>query len=566
MKRKGFTLVELLAVIAILAILVIIALPNVLKLYNDAKKNIFLTETKSVVEGSLKKYISESIKGNKIDHVSSLDETKLNLNGTKLSYEIKLDNNGNVLSYMVSDGNYCIDSNKNVNELNNEDIIDGSCSNFNSLNKLLGREDLKDEDYLTDKILNDNRILSDDNIDFNIKNYIGDKYTINIDSNQISYKMLEGTTYYYGDSFKVDDNTGKLLPIINGQYTKVYSENIVDMYNSGNTVFCANENMCNIMYKIDEVNGDILTVKKITTIANQRTNNGNGMFVNNGTGSKIYYFRGDVKNNYISFGNILWRIVRFNDDYSIRIITNAPVATSAYNTSVGDNAYVGYMYGSAGSNSYNKTHANTNSSTIKKLLDNLYASTGKSFDKYVADSGFCGDRTLILPGYTKFNSRAYGITSEDEEIIDTGLGYGNNFTLYSVFYKYQEKVKPSFGCNKNDFFTVSNDKGNKALTYPIGLLSADEARFAGAQHGTLNTDYYLYNDNQPWWLMDAAGSYYSEDNANNTKTLVASGNAGLFASNVLDELNVRPVINLKNNVIYESGDGTYNNPYKIVLR
>ena len=31
MKRKGFTLVELLAVIAILAILVIIALPNVLK-------------------------------------------------------------------------------------------------------------------------------------------------------------------------------------------------------------------------------------------------------------------------------------------------------------------------------------------------------------------------------------------------------------------------------------------------------------------------------------------------------------------------------------------------------
>ena len=33
--NKGFTLVELLAVIAILAILVIIALPNVLKMFND---------------------------------------------------------------------------------------------------------------------------------------------------------------------------------------------------------------------------------------------------------------------------------------------------------------------------------------------------------------------------------------------------------------------------------------------------------------------------------------------------------------------------------------------------
>ena len=35
MKHKGFTLVELLAVIAILAILVIIALPNVLKMFNQ---------------------------------------------------------------------------------------------------------------------------------------------------------------------------------------------------------------------------------------------------------------------------------------------------------------------------------------------------------------------------------------------------------------------------------------------------------------------------------------------------------------------------------------------------
>ena len=44
MKNKnGFTLVELLAVIAILAILVIIALPNVIKMFNNAKKSSFLT-------------------------------------------------------------------------------------------------------------------------------------------------------------------------------------------------------------------------------------------------------------------------------------------------------------------------------------------------------------------------------------------------------------------------------------------------------------------------------------------------------------------------------------------
>ena len=47
-KKKGFTLVELLAVIAILAILVIIALPNVIKMYNNAKRSSFLTEAKEV--------------------------------------------------------------------------------------------------------------------------------------------------------------------------------------------------------------------------------------------------------------------------------------------------------------------------------------------------------------------------------------------------------------------------------------------------------------------------------------------------------------------------------------
>ena len=44
--NKGFTLVELLAVIAILAILVIIAIPNVLKMFNDSKKNAFMVQAR----------------------------------------------------------------------------------------------------------------------------------------------------------------------------------------------------------------------------------------------------------------------------------------------------------------------------------------------------------------------------------------------------------------------------------------------------------------------------------------------------------------------------------------
>lgn len=39
MNKKGFTLMELLAVIVILALLALVAYPNVTKLINDAKKN-----------------------------------------------------------------------------------------------------------------------------------------------------------------------------------------------------------------------------------------------------------------------------------------------------------------------------------------------------------------------------------------------------------------------------------------------------------------------------------------------------------------------------------------------
>lgn len=563
--KKGFTLIELLAVIAIISILVLIAIPGVIGIFIKSKKNIFLSESKIAITKSEDKYAYENANGNIINHVSSLDETNLNLSGTKLSYNIKLNDDGYVLSYVISDGEYCLDSSKEVTDLTIDDVLEGPCNSNKDLNDILGREDLKDGIYLTDKILEDNKILDDDEIDFNVKNYSTDKYTINIDSEAISYEMVSGTKYFYGNYFKVDSDNGNLLPLNSGEYTKVSTTDMVTAFNSGYDFFCPNSDACSVMYKIDSVNGNTLTVKKITTIANTRTDNGNGMFVNDDD-AKIYYFRGDVGNNYVSFMGQTWRIIRFNDDYSIKMITDGPVTTSVFNENHGDNAYVGFMYGTPGSSTYDKTHANIHSSTIKKTLESIWESADETSKKYVADSGFCGDRTVALPQYTKFDSTAYGLTSESEKVIDTGLGYGGNFTLYSLFYNYQERNKPSFKCNsKDDLYTVSNDKGNQALTYPIGLLTSDEARFAGSQQGTLNTDYYLFNRDQSWWLMDAAGSYYNPDDTEHTATLVAAGSGGLYASDVTQNLNVRPVLSLKNNVIYKSGNGTSSNPYKIVM-
>ena len=61
MKKKGFTLVELLAVIAILAILVIIALPNIMSLFNEAKKNSFTNEIKEIYKTAQQQWMMDSM-------------------------------------------------------------------------------------------------------------------------------------------------------------------------------------------------------------------------------------------------------------------------------------------------------------------------------------------------------------------------------------------------------------------------------------------------------------------------------------------------------------------------
>ena len=127
MNKKGFTLVELLAVIAILAILVIIALPNVLKMYNTSKKNIFLVEAKEIYGEVSKKYISESLKGNKLSYVNSEDNTKLEMTGNELKYCIQVDGKGKITAMKIGNNNYYLfyDGSKDISKLDINDVYDG---------------------------------------------------------------------------------------------------------------------------------------------------------------------------------------------------------------------------------------------------------------------------------------------------------------------------------------------------------------------------------------------------------------------------------------------------------
>ena len=282
-----------------------------------------------------------------------------------------------------------------------------------------------------------------------------------------------------------------------------------------------------------------------------------------------YYFRGNVTDNYVTFANKTWRIVRINGDGSVRLVLDSSAGTAKFNSSSNDNAYVGYMYGTVGSTTYDATHKNINDSTIKKAVDKWYEDNLKTnYANYLSDTLFCNDKTLASNGIG-------GVTTQ--------LGYGTNETYYASIERLRYSTgtttittsKPTFKCAESatndysrftvDVATLSNgNKTNGNLKYPIGLLSADEASFAGAyKYGQTNKSYYLYNSSitSIWWLSSPFsydGSYASEWYVHGSYGTIGINSAGVVYSNVF-----RPSINLKAELLVGGGDGTSSNPYTV---
>ena len=100
-------------------------------MFNDSKKNSFLTEAKTLYSEVSKKYISENMKGNKLTYISSEDDTKLEMTGRDLQYCVLLNTDGSVKSMKVSNGEWIAElpSGKKITDLNSSDLKDGNLDN-----------------------------------------------------------------------------------------------------------------------------------------------------------------------------------------------------------------------------------------------------------------------------------------------------------------------------------------------------------------------------------------------------------------------------------------------------
>ena len=338
---------------------------------------------------------------------------------------------------------------------------------------------------------------------------------------------------------------------------------------------------------------DSITELPDSAFANVSTASDKGMYAKADdytatTGMKSYYYRGAVDNNWVKFGkegdkDIYWRIIRINGDGSIRMIysgttkpsedTSVTGSNGVYMTGTGtqitvDNTntfnfnssynkaeYVGYQYIKGQQHGYGKCDGTNASctvngntvynSTIKQAIDKWYAGTTLKDNDLIADQIFCNDRSA-----TTSDS---GTPGEISGSMSTSTTY-----YYGAYVRLVTNKSPKLTCTTaSDKFTVNTSNGNGALTYPVGLITADEVAMAGGVFGSANNTYYLYT-NKYYWLgssYDFHGSSAFEFGVN------SSGYLNNYIL-VYTTSGARPVVSLSSKAKL-SGNGTYSNPYTV---
>ena len=284
---------------------------------------------------------------------------------------------------------------------------------------------------------------------------------------------------------------------------------------------------------------------------------------------KSYYFRGAVTNNYVEFANKCWRIVRVGGDGSVKIIlhndnkagaanpcdaaNNSASAAfarysgetyeSAFNTNKEDNAYIGFKYGTPGSNTYEATHANTNNSTILTNLETWYTNNLKTYESVIADTVWCNDKS-----------------------VSSGLGYGTNDTDYGAT---QRLVSTNGSAGGTGPSLKCNGELSK-ITSKVGLITADELAYAGYAYRLKNSTTYLQENATDNWWCSLSPVFFSS----NVDVWDAGGSAVVWGVNdsrgsfgfvgVGFAIGVRPSISLKSTTNV-TGEGTSSSPFIISM-
>ena len=262
----------------------------------------------------------------------------------------------------------------------------------------------------------------------------------------------------------------------------------------------------------------IITAEPTLTTSSNNSDDASGLYRSTATntGEPTYYFRGEVENNYVSFAGFTWRIIRINEDGTVRLIMKTGINNNqAYKF---NSNYLGY------NNMYYTNSYSANG--IMKILEDWYeaniANDLNYSDKIMAGDYYCEQAKVKW---------------------DESWTSGNADMLQ------YDKYNPTFKCEKD-----GNEKG--IVNASVGLVTYDEMVFAGGYKGFQNKEYFLYNATSYWTMSSSGGinNYAGDWGMMEDGNFYSYGTSGLHS--------IRPVINLKADVM-ATGEGTNANPYII---
>ncbi len=252
------------------------------------------------------------------------------------------------------------------------------------------------------------------------------------------------------------------------------------------------------------------------TTSSNNTSDESGLYksTDTNTGKPTYYFRGNVENNYVSFAGFTWRIVRINEDGTVRLIMQDGInsnANIAFNSNYNNYTYMYYSNSSAKTilDSWYQTNIGSKSNLASKVSAGTYCEQAKA---KLSSSSTSGSATM---------------------------------TLYSSY-------TPDFKCT-----TDGNGKGQ--INASVGVLSYDEVVYAGGYYGKSNSNYYLNNSSIDWWTMSPAGLSDSH-----SYVWLVNGVGNFIYGNVYSTYQIRPVLNIKSDTEISKGTGTSSDPYVIL--
>lgn len=233
-------------------------------------------------------------------------------------------------------------------------------------------------------------------------------------------------------------------------------------------------------------------------------NSGYGLYSRNGS----YVFRGEEVNNYVQLDKSLWRIVKVTSNNNIVLINSEGLQMGQ----PWDDRFNEAKNYNSGINSYN-------ASRIKEYLDKIYTNPSEKYNEKILSK------------------------SDKEKILSYNICTGKKPATSSAFDNVEE-------CSEH----LNNQR--------LGLLTISDYVYASIDPNckTITSkscqNYNYLAIKSEWWLATADSADTVSVYQVNRSGAVKSTSAGSYAT-------VRPVIYLNNKVLYKSGNGSFEKPYKV---